>query len=47
MRIADPPAIRMAIRNAATAIALVHVGVLAWWTAVYRRELAALASLSE
>ena len=47
MRIADPPALRMAIRNAATAIALVHVGVLAWWTAVYRRELAALASLSE
>ena len=47
MRIADPPAIRMAIRNAATVIALVHVGVLAWWTAVYRRELAALASLSE
>jgi len=47
MRIADPPAIRMAIRNAATVIALVHVGVFAWWTAVYRRELAALASLSE
>jgi hypothetical protein len=47
MRIADPPALRMAIRNAATAIALVHVGVLAWWTAVYRRELAALASFSE
>jgi hypothetical protein len=36
-------AIRMAIRNVATGVALVHVGVLAWWTAVYRRELAALA----
>jgi hypothetical protein len=42
-RFADPPSIRMAIRNAATAIAVVHVAVLAWWTAVYRRELAALA----
>jgi len=47
LRVADPPAIRMAIRNAATVIALVHVGVFAWWTAVYRRELAALASGSE
>jgi hypothetical protein len=47
LRIADPPAIRMAIRNAATVIALVHVGVFAWWTAVYRRELAALAPASE
>jgi hypothetical protein len=43
-RIADPPAIRMAIRNAATGVALVHVGVLAWWTAVFRRELAALSA---
>jgi hypothetical protein len=42
-RFADPPSIRMAIRNTATVVALVHVGVLAWWTAVYRRELAALA----
>ena len=42
-RIADPPALRMAIRNLATAVALVHVGLLGWWTAVYRRELAALA----
>jgi hypothetical protein len=42
--IPDPPALRMAIRNAATAIALAHVAVLAWWTAVYRRELAALAA---
>jgi hypothetical protein len=42
-RFADPPSIRMAIRNVATGVALVHVGVLAWWTAVYRRELAALA----
>jgi len=41
-RVADPPAIRMAIRNAATGVALVHVGVLAWWTAVFRRELASL-----
>ena len=43
-RVADPPAIRMAIRNAATVVALVHVALLAWWTAVYRRELAALAA---
>ena len=43
-RVADPPAIRMAIRNAATAVALVHVALLAWWTAIYRRELAALAA---
>ena len=42
-RIADPPSIRMAIRNVATGVALIHVGVFAWWTAVYRRELAALA----
>ena len=42
-RFADPPSIRMAIRNVATGVALVHVAVLAWWTAVYRRELAALA----
>jgi hypothetical protein len=40
--VADPPAIRMAIRNAATVVALVHVALLAWWTVVYRRELAAL-----
>jgi len=45
-RIGDPPAIRMAIRNVATGVALVHVGLLAWWTAVYRRELAALAALT-
>jgi hypothetical protein len=43
-RVADPPALRMAIRNAATAVALVHVALLLWWTAVYRRELAALAA---
>jgi hypothetical protein len=43
-RVADPPAIRMAIRNVATAVALVHVALLFWWTAVYRRELAALAA---
>ena len=36
----------MAIRNAATGVALIHVGLLAWWTAVYRRELAALAALT-
>jgi hypothetical protein len=42
-RFADPPSIRMAIRHTATVVALVHVGVLVWWTAVYRRELAALA----
>ena len=42
-RVADPPAIRVAIRNAATVVALVHVALFAWWTAVYRRELAALA----
>ena len=42
-RMADPPAIRVAIRNAATVVALVHVALFAWWTAVYRRELAALA----
>jgi 4-amino-4-deoxy-L-arabinose transferase-like glycosyltransferase len=46
-RIADPPAIRMAIRNAATGVALVHVGVFGWWTAVFRRELAALAPLGK
>jgi 4-amino-4-deoxy-L-arabinose transferase-like glycosyltransferase len=45
-RIGDAPALRMAIRNVATGVALVHVGLLAWWTAVYRRELAALAALT-
>lgn len=45
-RVADPPAIRMAIRNAATVVALTHVALLAWWTAVYRRELAALAAVT-
>jgi hypothetical protein len=45
-RVADPPAIRMAIRNAATAVALAHVALLAWWTAVYRRELAVLAAVT-
>ena len=45
-RIEDPPALRMAIRNVATGVALAHVGLLAWWTAVYRRELAALAALT-
>jgi Gpi18-like mannosyltransferase len=43
-RVADPPAIRMAIRNAATLVALAHLALFVWWTAVYRRELAALAS---
>ena len=33
----------MAIRNAATGVAVFNVALLAWWTAVYRRELAASA----
>jgi hypothetical protein len=43
-RVPDPPAIRMAIRNAATVVAVAHVALLAWWTAIYRREMEALAS---
>jgi hypothetical protein len=43
LAVADPPALRMAIRNAATAVAVLNLALLAWWTAVYRRELAALA----
>ena len=35
-RVADPPAIREAIRQAATVVALIHVVLLGWWTAVYR-----------
>jgi len=46
-RIADPSSIRTAIRNAATAVALAHVALLGWWTATYRRELAAMASRAE
>jgi hypothetical protein len=34
--VADPPAVRETIRGAATGIAVVHVVVLAWWTAIYR-----------
>jgi len=46
-RVADPPAIRMAIRNVATLIALAHLAVLGWWTATYRRELTAMAARPE
>jgi Glycosyltransferase family 87 len=45
-RFADPSAIRMAIRNAAIAVALAHLVLMGWWTAIYRRELAALAGWS-
>jgi hypothetical protein len=38
--VADPPALRMAIRNAATAVAVFNLALLGWWTAIYRRELA-------
>ena len=44
-RVADPPAVREAIRTAATVVAVIHVGLLGWWTAVYRREMAALAGV--
>jgi hypothetical protein len=43
-RVADPPAMREAIRHAATIVAAAHLLLLAWWTAVYRREMAALAA---
>jgi hypothetical protein len=44
-RVADPPGIREALRAAATVVAVAHLALLAWWTAVYRREMAALAAL--
>lgn len=44
-RVSDPPAIRMAIRNAATVVAVVHLALMGWWTAIYRPELARLAAL--
>jgi hypothetical protein len=40
---ADPPRVRAAIRIAATAVAVVHVGLLAWMTAILGRETAARA----
>jgi hypothetical protein len=43
-RVSDPPAIREAIRHAATVVAAAHLALLAWWTAVYRREMAGLAA---
>ena len=43
--VADPPAVRVALRKAATAVALANLGLLGWWTAVYRRDLAEMARL--
>jgi hypothetical protein len=36
--VADPPRVRAAIRIAATAVAVVHVGLFAWTTAILARE---------
>jgi glycosyl transferase family 87 len=46
-RLSDPPAIREAIRGAATVVAIVHVALMGWWTAIYRSELARLARVSD